>query len=70
MNALTLLFAPRGFRHARLTLALPPVERWLSVAAERRRLAALPDHVLKDIGLNRAEAEAEADRPFWDTDAR
>lgn len=68
MNGLTFLVAPRALRQARLPL--PPLERWLSVAAERRRLAALPDHVLKDIGLNRAEAEAEADRPFWDTDAR
>lgn len=70
MNALTLLFAPRGFRQARLTLALPPVEHWFRVAAERRRLAALPDEALKDIGLSRADAMAESDRPFWDTDAR
>ncbi|MCL5775777.1 DUF1127 domain-containing protein [Limibaculum sp. FT325] len=68
MNALTLLFAPRAFRQARLPL--PSIERWLTVAAERRRLAALPDHVLKDIGLSRADAMAEAARPFWDTDAR
>ncbi|WP_234455427.1 DUF1127 domain-containing protein [Thermohalobaculum xanthum] len=68
MNALTLLFAPRGFRQARLSL--PPIERWLRVAAERRRLASLPDEVLKDIGVSRAEADAEASRPFWDTESR
>jgi len=70
MNALTLIFAPRGFRQARLPLGLPPVERWLRVAAERRRLASLPDEALKDIGLSRVDADAEASRPFWDTACR
>ena len=70
MKALTLLFSPMGFTDAKLSLGLPPVGRWMRVAAERRRLASLPDDVLADIGLSRAEAEAEANRPFWDTDAR
>jgi uncharacterized protein YjiS (DUF1127 family) len=37
--------------------------------AERRRrriaLAMLPDLVLRDIGLTRADIEMEADKPFW-----
>lgn len=70
MRALTLLLAPRSFSEAGISLSLKPVLRWFKVAAERRRLAALPDAVLKDIGITREEALAEASRPFWDTDAR
>ncbi|HLQ18739.1 MAG TPA: DUF1127 domain-containing protein [Tabrizicola sp.] len=32
----------------------------------RRALGKLEDHILRDIGLTRAEAEAEAARPVWD----
>lgn len=32
---------------------------------ERRRLAALGDQELKDIGLSRADAEHEATKPAW-----
>ena len=38
---------------------------WLGRAQERRRLAELDDHLLRDIGLTRAEAEQAATRPFW-----
>jgi len=31
----------------------------------RRRIAALDAHALKDIGVSFAEAEAEANKPFW-----
>jgi uncharacterized protein YjiS (DUF1127 family) len=31
----------------------------------RHRLAGLNDHMLKDIGVSFAEAEAEANKPFW-----
>ena len=33
--------------------------------ATRRRIAALDPHTLKDIGVSHAEAEAEANKPFW-----
>lgn len=33
---------------------------------QRRRLAELDDHLLKDIGLNPMDAKAEAARPLWD----
>lgn len=32
---------------------------------ERRRLAALGDEVLRDIGLTRGDVEREYERPFW-----
>lgn len=33
---------------------------------QRARLAQLDDHLLRDIGLSRAEALQEASRPAWD----
>ncbi len=35
----------------------------------RRSLTRLDDRLLQDIGLTRAEAEAEAARPLWDAPA-
>lgn len=32
----------------------------------RRHLARLDDRLLKDIGLTRAQAKRESNRPFWD----
>jgi uncharacterized protein YjiS (DUF1127 family) len=32
---------------------------------QRKRLATLDDAILRDIGLNRYEAETEAARPIW-----
>lgn len=32
----------------------------------RRRLAKLDDHLLRDTGVSRAEAQAEANRKGWD----
>lgn len=49
----------------RATLSLP-VLGWLEVARQRRALARLSDRALADIGLDPAEARAEAARPFWD----
>lgn len=42
------------------TLAL-----WHERARERRALAELPAELLKDIGVSRAEAMREAQKPFW-----
>jgi len=38
---------------------------WHELARQRRALLALSEHMLKDIGISRAEAEREASRPFW-----
>jgi uncharacterized protein YjiS (DUF1127 family) len=43
---------------------------WSRVARERRRLAELDGHILKDIGLTPEEAYREASRPFWDMERR
>ncbi|UZE96580.1 DUF1127 domain-containing protein [Alkalimarinus alittae] len=34
-------------------------------AYQRRQLAQLPDYLLKDIGVTRADALKEAEKPFW-----
>jgi uncharacterized protein YjiS (DUF1127 family) len=39
--------------------------RWIDRASQRRQLAELSDHMLRDIGLTRADAWAEAAKPFW-----
>ena len=38
---------------------------WLERARSRRQLAELDDRMLADIGVDRATAQSEADRPFW-----
>lgn len=40
---------------------------WLMLqrARQRRQLATLSDAQLDDIGISRAEADAEAAKPFW-----
>jgi uncharacterized protein YjiS (DUF1127 family) len=38
---------------------------WLERARQRRDLRELNDHMLRDIGLTRADAWAESEKPFW-----
>ncbi|MGH6896953.1 MAG: DUF1127 domain-containing protein [Geminicoccaceae bacterium] len=38
---------------------------WHERARQRRHLQYLSDHMLRDIGLSRADVLAEADKPFW-----
>jgi uncharacterized protein YjiS (DUF1127 family) len=38
----------------------------IALARSRRGLRRLDDHLLRDIGLTRQEAEAEASRAAWD----
>jgi uncharacterized protein YjiS (DUF1127 family) len=42
------------------------LELALQVRKERRLLAGLDEHTLKDLGFNRGAAYAEAGRSFWD----
>jgi uncharacterized protein YjiS (DUF1127 family) len=41
------------------------VLNWLERARQRRQLQQLSDHMLKDVGLSRADVEAETSKPFW-----
>ena len=51
---------------AALSWVILTLLRWQELARQRRALGAMSDHVLKDLGLTRADALREAGRPFWD----
>ena len=38
---------------------------WAERSEQRHRLAELNDHMLRDIGLTRADVMAETIKPFW-----
>ena len=40
-------------------------EHYYQRASQRRALANLDDHLLRDIGVSRGEAQREARKPFW-----
>jgi uncharacterized protein YjiS (DUF1127 family) len=52
-------------------LAAPRLPPWAAVRSawrryhSRQRIAELDGHLLKDIGVSFADAEAEANKPFW-----
>jgi uncharacterized protein YjiS (DUF1127 family) len=46
--------------------AWPRLRDLLALHGQRRALAGLDDRMLADIGLTRAQAQAEAGRPVWD----
>jgi uncharacterized protein YjiS (DUF1127 family) len=64
---------PAGVAHGRragpwgnvLLRGILLLERWIERHRQRRALRELSDHVLKDIGISRAEAEREGRKPFW-----
>ncbi|HEY4164980.1 MAG TPA: DUF1127 domain-containing protein [Dongiaceae bacterium] len=41
------------------------LQGWSERARQRRTLALLSDHSLRDIGLSRMEVNFESRRPFW-----
>ncbi|OAN47867.1 hypothetical protein A6A05_03310 [Magnetospirillum moscoviense] len=49
-----------GFR-----LRLDMLLTWIERSAQRRALARLDYRMMTDLGLNRAQVEAEAAKPFW-----
>ncbi|WP_119460772.1 DUF1127 domain-containing protein [Rhodospirillaceae bacterium SYSU D60014] len=38
---------------------------WQQRRADRLRLQSMDDYMLQDIGLSRADIEAEVSKPFW-----
>ncbi len=67
------MFAPAAVRKPPRRLAVPRLLlrllAWRHEARQKARLRLLDDRLLQDIGVTRAEAEAEADRPLWDSPA-
>ena len=49
-----------------LTRALCTLNHWHERARQRRQLARLDAHQLRDIGISCEQALAEARRPFWE----
>ena len=47
------------------TRAIDSLEEWRIRARERRQLSTLSDAMLKDIGISRADASTEFEKPFW-----
>lgn len=45
--------------------ALTILETWRQRGRQRRELAALPREILRDIGIDPAEALYESQKPFW-----
>lgn len=41
------------------------INRWAARRAHRTKLQMMDDHLLRDIGLTRHEAEQQARKPFW-----
>ncbi|MGH6913218.1 MAG: DUF1127 domain-containing protein [Geminicoccaceae bacterium] len=50
---------------SRLRWVIEIFELWARRARDRDALVHLDDHVLEDIGLTRAQAEAEWRKPVW-----
>ena len=55
----------RSAWRARLTEAFDLLLTWYERARQRRELQGLSDHMLHDMGIGRADVEAEAAKPFW-----
>lgn len=50
---------------AGLGLMVDALITWQQRRSDRLRLQSMDDHMLRDIGLSRADVEAEATKPFW-----
>ena len=56
---------PTGQQPPRLHSIWPALIQYWRRSRSRAALARLDAHMLKDIGLSYAEAENEANKPFW-----
>jgi uncharacterized protein YjiS (DUF1127 family) len=50
---------------ATLDLGVTALFTWQRRISDRMALQSLDDHMLRDIGLSRADVEHEASKPFW-----
>lgn len=52
-------------RKSILATAVSLIKTWRRRSIQRRALANLSDHLLKDMGINRYDADFETSKPFW-----
>jgi uncharacterized protein YjiS (DUF1127 family) len=67
-DATLCLEAPANHRSGirpRLVAALARLREWHAVYRQRRALLGLDAAMLKDIGISRADAVQEGNKPFW-----
>jgi uncharacterized protein YjiS (DUF1127 family) len=69
LTAPAALRAPAASRPIRwrdvLAAVIEEVMTWHERVRQRRQLQSLSDHMLRDIGIGRADVELEAAKPFW-----
>ncbi len=58
-------FVPNLGRLSRPSSLMESFLLWQARARERYHLQELDDHLLRDMGLSRADIAREADKPFW-----
>ncbi len=51
--------------YARVLAMWGQVQSWREIRRQRRALLSLSDSMLKDIGISRADAFHEGNKPFW-----
>jgi uncharacterized protein YjiS (DUF1127 family) len=61
-----LLALPRVFRRSTLATLPARILAASALARSRHSLRRLDDHLLRDIGISRAEALSEANKASWD----
>jgi uncharacterized protein YjiS (DUF1127 family) len=49
----------------KLSTVMNVLQLWMARHQQRKQLALLDEHELKDIGLNRVDVIAETEKPFW-----
>lgn len=54
-----------GALHRLVSAAGALLAVWAARTSQRNQLGRLNDHLLKDIGITRAEVRVEARKPFW-----
>lgn len=65
MNRVLSVAFPAAHVRDALRAAVRILALWRRRSRTRAQLAALPPHLLRDIGLDAASAEAEARKGFW-----
>jgi uncharacterized protein YjiS (DUF1127 family) len=55
----------RGWLRSFAFACTRPIAIWADRARQRRTLANLDDHMLRDIGITRGQARRECARSFW-----